>query len=94
VTEPTVSQVLHVLNSPQIEARLRHADGRIANLCEQHADDRQLVESLFLTFYSRLPTADEQVAALQHLSVVPSRREGAEDLAWGLMNSLEFLVNH
>lgn len=94
VTEPTVSQVLHVLNSPQIESRLRHADGRIARLCEQESDDRKLVEDLFLTFCSRLPTADEQQAAQQHLSVAPSRREGAEDLAWGLLNSLEFLVNH
>lgn len=94
VTEPTVSQVLHVLNSPQIESRLRHANGRIAELCRQHADDRQLIEDLYLTCYSRQPTADEQAAALQHLSNAPGRLEGAEDLAWSLMNSLEFLVNH
>jgi len=94
VTEPTVSQVLHVLNSPQIESRLRHANGRIAELCRQHSDDRQLIENLYLTCYSRQPTADEQSAALQHLANAPDRLEGAEDLLWSLMNSLEFLVNH
>lgn len=94
VTEPSVSQVLHVLNAPQMESRLRHADGRVARLCRQVTDDRQLVDELFLTWYGRPPTADEQAAALQHFADTIDRQEAAEDLAWSLLNSLEFLLNH
>ena len=94
VSEPTVAQVLHVLNSPQIDSRLRHADGRIARLCAGVSDNQALIHELYLTFYSRLPTAAERTAARQHLDRSSDRREAVEDLAWSLLNSPEFLLNH
>src|SRR5262249_31967324 len=33
--EPSVAQVLHLLNAPQIEARLSHAGGRVARLVKK-----------------------------------------------------------
>ena len=93
--EPSVSQVLHLLNSPEVHAKLGHPTGTVARLVQQTPDDRQLVEELFLTFYSRLPTDSERAAALAHLRKDPAgRRQACEDLAWSLLNSLEFLFNH
>ncbi|HKB42010.1 MAG TPA: DUF1553 domain-containing protein, partial [Gemmataceae bacterium] len=93
--EPGVSQVLHLLNAPQIHAKLSHAGGRVARLVRQLPDDGALVEELYLTFYSRPPTADEKTLALRHLGAVRAKRQkAAEDLAWALMNSLEFVFNH
>ena len=58
-------------------------------------DDGKLVEELYLTFYSRLPTADEKDVGVKHLRKYPGgRRLAAEDLAWAMLNSTEFLFNH
>jgi hypothetical protein len=93
--EPSVAQVLHLLNSPEVEDKLSHEGGMVARLVRQKADDGALVEELYLTFYSRPPTEKERQAALAHLKRDPAkRRQAAEDLAWSLLNSLEFGFNH
>lgn len=93
--EPGVAQVLHLLNSPEIQSKLSHAGGRIAKLVRDLPDDAALVEELYLTFWSRLPTDAEKSTATAHLKQHAARRQqAAEDLAWSLMNSLEFLFNH
>lgn len=94
VAEPTVSQVLHGLNSPALHDKFRHADGRIARLTRAVPENARLVDDLYLTCFSRLPTKEESAAALEHLAKFGNRREAAEDLVWSLMNSLEFLFNH
>ena len=97
VATPSVAQILHGLNSPNLEAKLSHEAGRLAVLDRLHPfDDQVVVEELYLIFFSRLPAVDECEVALKHLSAGgPSRRRLAmEDLAWSLMNSLEFVFNH
>ena len=94
VSEPSVGQVLHVQNSPEIDARLRHANGRIAALCRTIANDTALVDELYLTCFGRFPEPAERSAALQHLTTAHDRREAVEDLTWSMLNSLEFLFNH
>ncbi len=93
--EPGVSQVLHLLNSPALHAKLSHEGGTVARLVRQKADDGELADELYLTFYSRPPTPRERAAAVEYLRSAPgARRQAAEDLAWSLLNSLEFVFNH
>jgi hypothetical protein len=93
--EPSVAQVLHLLNSPEIHEKLAHEGGYLARVVRQHKKDGRLVEDLYLTFYSRLPTEAERGVALEYLRSEPAnRRQAAEDLSWGMMNSLEFIFNH
>lgn len=93
--EPSVSQVLHILNSPEIHRRLSHEGGRIARLVSALKDDHALIEELYLTFYARRPDPSELRIALRYLENNENgRRAATEDLAWSLMNSLEFLFNH
>lgn len=93
--EPSVSQVLNLLNSTAIQAKLTHEGGTVARLVRAQKDDAKLVEELYLTFFARSPSADETATALKHLKKYPaSRRAAAEDLAWALLNSTEFLFNH
>ncbi len=93
--EPGVAQVLHLLNSPAIHAKLSHERGTVARLVRTQRDDRALVEELYLTFCSRFPTERERTVGTSHLRAnAANRREAAEDLAWGLLNSLEFVFNH
>jgi hypothetical protein len=93
--EPSVSQVLNLLNSPAIQAKLTHEGGTVARVVREQKDDAKLVEELYLTFFARLPSADETAIALKHLKkYANNRRAAAEDLAWALLNSTEFLFNH
>jgi hypothetical protein len=94
-TEPSVAQVLHILNSPEIHDKLTHAGGTVARLVEKEPNDGVLIDDLYLSFYSRLPAEAERNTALAYLRKSPGlRRKAAEDIAWVLMNSLEFLFNH
>jgi hypothetical protein len=92
VAEPTVSQVLHVLNSPEIQAKLSHDGGRLAKLIQ--LTDEQIAEELYLVFFGREPTSEERQIAGEYLREHADRQRALEDLAWSMINSLEFLFNH
>ena len=92
IHEPGVSQVLHLLNSPEIQDKINHDRGVVAKLVEAKSDG-DLIEELYLTYFSRMPSAAERANGVKHLARGP-RRQAAEDLAWSLMNSLEFVFNH
>jgi hypothetical protein len=92
VSEPTVSQVLHVLNSPELQAKLSHNGGRIAKLI--HLTDEQVTDELYLAFFGRHPKSEEIQIAFEHLQKNTDRQLALEDLAWSMMNSIEFLFNH
>jgi hypothetical protein len=90
-----MAQALHLMNSPQLEAKLSHAGGQIAQLTNRYEDDGALVQQLYLTVFNRVPSETEQARAVQHLgSRRFQRQKAAEDLAWAMMNSLEFIFNH
>jgi hypothetical protein len=92
---PSVAQVLHLLNAPEIHDKLTHEAGTMARLCRTLQDDAALADELYLTFYSRLPDARERGVARDYLGRDPAhRRQAAEDLAWSLLNSVEFVFNH
>lgn len=95
-TEPSVSQVLHVLNSPELQSKLSHEAGTIARLVRRYpSDDAALVDELYLTILSRPPTETDKSVAVKYLQDHASQRRNAtEDLAWSLLNTLEFVFNH
>ena len=93
--EPSVAQVLNLLNSPDLQAKLSHEAGTVARLVRDTSDDGKLVEELYLTFFARFPTEKEKAFAAEHLKArSAARRQAAEDLAWAMLNSTEFLFNH
>ena len=94
-TGASISQALHLMNSPAIQARLSNEGGNIARLAATTTDDARLVEELYLSCFSRFPGAGEKSAALAYLAAHRDRRRQAvEDLAWSMLNSLEFVFNH
>lgn len=93
-TQPSVGQVLHMLNSPAIQAKLSDDGGRLAKLSASTDDAERVVEELYLTFYSRFPTNEERTYVTAHLTEADDRRKAVEDVAWSLMNTVEFLFNH
>jgi hypothetical protein len=93
--EPSVAQVLHLLNAPEISQKLSHPRGSVARLASATSDNDQLIDELYLTFFSRFPSdAERHVAGEFFRDGQPQRQAAAEDLAWSMLNSLEFVFNH
>ena len=94
-TGASVGQALHLMNSSVIQTKLAHEGGNIARLASGTTDDATLADELYLSFFSRLPTDAEKSNATQHLAAHrATRRQAVEDLAWSMLNSLEFVFNH
>lgn len=94
VSEPSVSQVLHIMNSPEIFARLNHQGGMVSKLVREIPENSMLAEELYLTFLNRYPKDSEREVINKYFAAANSRRDAAVDLAWSLMNTLEFTFNH
>ena len=74
---PSVAQVLHLLNSERVHAKLTHESGTVARLMRSGADDRRVVEELYLTFFSRFPSDEERRTGERFLGSATNRREAA-----------------
>lgn len=95
ISEPNVGQVLLMMNSPEIFSRLTDQGGTIAKLVRETPDDEELIEEIYLTFLSRFPDSTERKTVREYLNRPgSSRQDAATDLAWSLMNTLEFCFNH
>lgn len=97
--QPTAAQRLHLLNSSHLLQKLQ--SGRLPGLGgPRGARGRggqleRAVEELYLTILSRRPTAAELDAVRRHAEgSAGNPRQVAEDLAWALLNSSEFLYRH
>jgi hypothetical protein len=98
--DASLSQVLHLLNSREVQEKLAAGEGRAALLARDSRPDAEKVRELFLWAFARKPTPEEEEKALLHLSREP-KEKGAdgggrkvwEDLLWVLINSKEFLFN-
>ena len=94
-TDPTLSQSLGMMNGEITNRKLTQADARFSKLLKDpKLTDATLVRMLYLNTFNRQPSTAEAAAAESLLGEVPDRRQGAQDLLWGLLNSKEFLFNH
>jgi hypothetical protein len=93
--EPTIAQVLHLMNAPEIQAQLAGREGRARKLAESALSDERVIEELFLAAYSRPPNPKELAASRAAFAGAGGdRARVAEDLLWALLNSVEFVFNH
>ena len=90
--EPTMAQALHLMNAPEVSAKIANHTGRIARLLRTSPPvaDAALIEELTLVTLGRLPTEKERNVA-QSLFAKAARRDAAEDYLWTLLNSYDFL---
>lgn len=89
--EPTLVQILHILNSPYVNGKIADPNGALAGLlARRDLDDPGLVRALYLRTFSRPPTDKERDAALKVLKGSPRRDEAAQDMLWALIAAREF----
>ncbi len=93
--EATLAQSLHLLNSSEVQAKLRDDQGRAAAMAASSDPLEIVIGDLYLAALSRQPRESELQTATKYLAGKPDqRREAFEDLVWAIINSKEFLFNH
>jgi hypothetical protein len=92
--EANLAQALHLLNSTDLETKLRSAGGRLGALLKQKASDAAITEDLYLATFSRLPSVEEIRTVSDYVRGQADRRLAYEDLLWAMLNTKEFLFNH
>ena len=93
-------QALHFINGKSILGRVTNPGGKITQLYNQHQAQKlppeKLIEEIYLWSLARLPSDKEFTLSLEFLNSYeePKRLEAVQDLAWGLLNSRDFLLVH
>ena len=76
--------------------KTRVITAKIAHLVTRGVAPEKIVEELYLSALSRVPTDDERSQIVPVLTDAPEsdRRAAIEDLCWSILTSREFLFQH
>jgi hypothetical protein len=92
---PSLKAVLFVLNDDTVLSWLTPRPGNLVDRLDRMSDARQVAEELYLAILTRLPTAEEKKEVADYLAANAGRRSVAlGHLAWALLASAEFGINH
>jgi len=91
MSEPSLAQALHTLNSEAIHAKLTDPKGRTARLVAAKTPLDAVIEELYLATLSRRPTPAEFEACRQLRVEAADAESFYQDLLWSLCNSKHFL---
>jgi len=90
-TDPSITQALHLMNSPEIAAKIKAKAGTARKLADSDKKPEAIIDELFLGALSRKPTDAERTKLLE--AFTDDRRAAVEDVLWAVLNSKEFLYN-
>jgi hypothetical protein len=92
----TLSQVLLLANSDEVEDKIRRGDGRLARLVKEKKPNKEIIEELYLAAFSRLPSDAELKRNLAYVEKEKAENKGQslEDVLWAIVNAKEFMFNH
>jgi hypothetical protein len=92
VSEANLAQVLHLLNSDEVQQKLSRAGGRAEALAKDPRPDEAKLDDLFLSVLARLPNERDREAARAHLArQTKNPKQAYENILWALLNTKEFL---
>jgi len=92
---PSLKSSLFVMNDPLILDRLTPAAGNLTDRLQAQSDAPALITELYLCVLTRPPTDAEAAFATEYLVRQAERRPAAiVNLAWALLASTEFCLNH
>ena len=92
---PTLRSALFLRNSTYMDSALQPKEGNLISKLQNIKDDKKLIESAYLSIYSRVPDDTERKLLSEHLSANKDNRlEAIQQLTWSLLSSMEFFANH
>jgi hypothetical protein len=91
----TLQQAMFLTNSPLFDALLQPSGEKLTARLVQLPTSPQRVETAFIEILGRLPDDAERARAIAYLDARSERPEaGVRQMAWALLTSAEFLLNH
>ncbi len=92
---PSLKSSLFVLNDPAVLDCLTPRSGNLVDRLMNEADSSAVADELYLSVLTRRPTDEERAEVADYLAKNESRRQTAiANLAWALLASTEFCLNH
>ena len=88
----SAAQRLHLLNSGMVHTKVESCP-LVVEAGEAGMDTAKLIERIYLTALSRMPTDEEKERATKH-AASSSVRQFAADMLWALINEPEFAFVH
>jgi hypothetical protein len=93
VSEANLAQVLHLLNSQEIQGKLARPSGRADQLAKDPRPDAEKVDELFMWALGRPPSSPQMELALTNIAQhAKDRRQAYENIIWALINTKEFIL--
>ncbi len=93
VAEANLAQVLHLLNSPEIQGKLTRTGGRASEMVRDPRPDKEKVGELFVWAFARQPNEAQMNLALKNIQANAKNRQFAyENIIWALINTKEFIL--
>ncbi len=86
--------MLLLANSDEIENKIGDGSGRVAKLLKAKTPIPAMIEELYLTAFSRKPTAPELSRTKEYIESSSDTQKAVEDVLWAILNSKEFMFNH
>jgi hypothetical protein len=89
----SILQAMMLMNSPFVTKRVTASNNSLVEqLVKSAKGSAEIVDELYLATLSRHPLPQEQQLAVEWIE--KDRRQGIEDLQWGLLNKLDFVFNY
>jgi hypothetical protein len=85
-------QAFSLMTGDVVNGLLKQRDNRIGQLLKANKPDEDILNELTLATLARRPTAAEAKGLLEYVGKAEDKRAAWEDVAWGLVNSKEFLL--
>lgn len=94
--QPSLVQALHLANGTTLNDKLASESGRLVKRLREGTEPSAWIEEIWMLCLSRRPKESERSAALAAFAGAPAseRNHVAEDVAWSLLTSREFLFQH
>ena len=93
-SEPSLNEVIHLVNNAELLAKIKSPDSRLALAAKAGKTDAELIELAFLATLSRRPATPESAIAVKHIAGAADRLAAVQDLQHALILSNEFLLRH
>jgi Protein of unknown function (DUF1549)/Protein of unknown function (DUF1553) len=91
---PSVKSALFLRNSTVVLSLLKPQPGNLVDRLSRESKTARLADELYLAVLSRRPTAEETQFVTTHLAGSKDRAKAVGQLAWALLASTEFCLNH
>ena len=92
--DSTVTQSLHLMNSRELDGRIRNDSSRAARLAGSELKSEQIADDLYLSTFARIPSDTERGYVVELLKGAENRRVVIEDIMWAMVNSPEFSIRN